>query len=64
MLLDDHIMNEQDSQHVDDEEHIPLHVKNAGTNHYKFKNGDSERPKTSNATSRPNPSNISEDKIP
>lgn len=48
---------------MDDEEHIPLHVKNAGTNHYKFKNGDSDRPKTSNGTSRPNPSNITEDKI-
>lgn len=64
ILLDDHIMNEQDSQHVDDEEHIPLHAKNAGSiNHYKFKNGDSERPKTSNGNGRPNPSSISEEKV-
>jgi len=55
-LLDEHIMNEQDSQHVDDEEHIPIELQAKSANNlYKFKNPDSDRPKTSNGGTRPHP---------
>lgn len=60
ILLDEQIMNEQDSQLVDDEEHIPIEVQNQATNNnlYKFRNPDLDRPKTSNTSTRPNQGSV------
>lgn len=53
ILLDEQIMNEEDSHIiVDDDEHIGREAnrQTASQNMYKFKNQDQDRPKTSNGT--------------
>ena len=55
VLLDEHIMAEDDSQdQVDDEDHIAMEARHqtASNNLYKFRNPESERPKTSNGNHR------------
>ena len=66
MLLDEHIMAEEDSQMLDDEEHIANEAQHqtASNNLYKFRHPESERPKTSNGNHRANnQSSIGEDKL-
>ena len=62
ILLDEQIMNEEDSQQIlEDEEHNALEAQHltASNNMYKFRNPDAERPKTSTGTNN----RINEEKL-